>query len=133
MSMRKIDTITTMGLAFALVLALLATALPLALADGEGNSPAQLAAHGWTCANVEGQVHCWRAGTTFMEPSVAIKYFDTTDPASTNAPYLGTEILVHDHLYAGQPCPSEGLDQYTDLSLTLGLPYFACHHPKGGS
>lgn len=45
--------------------------------------------------------------------------------------FAGTEILLSSDIYAGQPCPQEGMDTYADLSGG-GLDYFACHHPKGG-
>jgi hypothetical protein len=94
-------------------------------AQGNGNSPKQLVDSGWTCFDVPGLgVHCFPAGKNFGDPTIPIKYFDTTDPYASNAPYLGTEMLIRADLYKGQPCPQEGLATYHDL----GNGYYACHH-----
>ena len=94
-------------------------------AHGEGNSPAHLTEAGWSCENVPGLgVHCFAPGTVFGRPTVQVKVFDTADPTAEHAPYLGTELLIRDDLYAGQPCPQEGLDEW----FLLPFGYRACHH-----
>jgi hypothetical protein len=98
-------------------------------AEAHGNSPAKLGNAGWTCFPVEGLgVHCVPPSKDLGggAASIPVLIFDTNDPGATQAPFNGTEILIHDHLYRGQPCPQEGLDEYVDLSGE-GLPYFACH------
>ena len=39
--------------------------------------------------------------------------------------FLGTEHLIHENVYAGQPCPQDGLDQWEYVGV---IPYYACHH-----
>ena len=97
-------------------------------ASAHGVSPAGLVEAGWNCFDVPGLgVHCQPPGDSASSRTLTFLYFDTSDPSSTDAPFLGTELLVRSDAYKGQPCPQEGLDDYTDLSGG-GLPYFACHH-----
>ena len=39
--------------------------------------------------------------------------------------FLGTEQLLRDDTYAGQPCPQDGLAQWDALAVPG---YYACHH-----
>ena len=39
--------------------------------------------------------------------------------------FLGTELLLHEDVYAGQPCPQDDLELWGPLA---GTPYMACHH-----
>ncbi len=39
---------------------------------------------------------------------------------------LGTELLLREDIYAGQPCPQDGIDFWPFLGEDF--PYFACHH-----
>ena len=98
-------------------------------ASARGPSPAQLGRAGWTCFDVPGLgVHCQSPGADASSATIPLLYFfDTTDPNDPDAELTGTELLISTDLYHGQPCPQEGLDDYTDLSGG-GLPYFACHH-----
>jgi len=130
-------TRTIVGLALA-VLAIVASMAPTARAGGNGNTPAALSARGWTCVDVtlldgtDVGVHCFPPGFQSHDASISVKYFDTSDPTSADARYLGTEILIRADLYAGQPCPSSDLPHYLDLNALLGIPYYGCHHPAGG-
>ncbi len=138
MNGRKVSAGTTVGLILATIFALVAVASPMARADASRFSPASLSARGWTCVDVvllddtDLGVHCFPPGFMSHDASIAVLYFGTSDPDSTDAPFLGTEILIRADLYAGQPCPSEGLAPYMDLLPLLEIPYFACHFPVGG-
>jgi len=118
-------------LAAAIVLAVSVLASDTGAVEAHGNSPAKRQNAGWFCVNVEGLgVHCFPPGSGASGASMPVQYFDTTDPSDTHGAFLGTEILIHQDIYHGQPCPQEDSDDYHDLSGD-GLPYFACHHPKG--
>jgi hypothetical protein len=102
----------------------------LGFSQGQGGlTPKQLSDHGWTCFNVPGLgVHCAPPGKwPPTDPSVQLIYFfNTTDPTSDVPDFTGTETLRRADLYKGQPCPTEGQDQY-DFLGALGLDYYACH------
>jgi hypothetical protein len=108
-------------------------ALPMATsAQAGGLSPAQLADAGWTCFNVPNLgVHCAPPGKwPPTDPNVHLSYFfNTTDPQSEDPGFTGTESLMRDDLFNGQPCPTEPSGLWTFLgSLGLGGPdYWACH------
>jgi hypothetical protein len=54
---------------------------------------------------------------------IQVKVFDTDDPSSDSARFLGTESLIRADHYKGQPClPGHG--EY----LLLPFGYYACHH-----
>lgn len=102
-----------------------------ASAQGKGNTPYRLGQAGWHCENVPGLgVHCFPPGAYNASASLSVKYFDTTDPGSNDAAFLGTELLIRADLYAGQPCPQEGSDHYhaLDLDGNGSIDYYACHH-----
>jgi hypothetical protein len=115
----------------ALVVLMVVVAAPAA---ARGVSPATLGNAGWFCFPVPGLgVHCVKDAEGLFSgesDAVSVMIFEGTDPASRNAEFLGTELLIHDHLFAGQPCPQDG-GAYFDLSGE-GLPYFACHHYDTG-
>ncbi len=119
-----------MGLA--LVLATMLVLAVTAVAFAKGNSPAQLTRAGWFCVDIPGLgVHCFGPGAFRSSASVPVKVFQTDDPTSTDAPFLGTEQLIRDDLYAGQPCPQDGGGEWHLLPATPdGFPvdYRACHH-----
>lgn len=52
--------------------------------------------------------------------SVPVKVF-----SEDGSEYLGTELLLHQDIYAGQPCPQDELNLWDPLE---GTPYMACHH-----
>lgn len=119
-----------------LLIAAAAVALLVAVAgandaSAHGISPAKLSAAGWNCFDVPGLgVHCQSPGDDSSSATINFLYFDTTDPEATDAPFLGTELLIRAGLYRGQPCPQEGADEYTGLDLFGGpeIDYYACHH-----
>ena len=56
--------------------------------------------------------------------SVPVKVFD-----AAGTTFLGTELLLHEDVYAGQPCPQDDLDEWGVWDLwDFEEPYFACHH-----
>ncbi len=111
--------------AISLVLAMMLVASFASQAMARGISPARLAAAGWTCFDVPGLgVHCMAPGDSWGSPTVQLLYFDTTSPTDADADFLGTESLIRADLYNGQPCPTQGLDDYF---LIPPLGYYACH------
>jgi len=111
-----------------------ALALPMAASaqssSAGGLSPKQLGDAGWTCFFVPGLgVHCAPPGKwPPTDPEVQLLYFfNLSDPTSDVAGQLtGTETLIRDDIFNGQPCPTEPSGQYTSLA-GLGLDYHACH------
>ena len=110
---------------FAVVLAVFALAAPSASAGSV--SPAKLVKAGWDCLFVLGAVHC-------APPGGLARVFDGTAETmtfmvfqTTDLTFLGTEIIVRDDLFNGQPCPTDPPGEYTHLLLLLSLDYWACH------
>jgi hypothetical protein len=102
----------------------------------QGVSPAQLKASGWTCFDVPGLgVHCAAPGKGFPPTGAVVQllYFDTTDPDSTDAAFLGTETLIRADIFLrapNRPCPrgEEGPNWFPiDFGAPFGV-YYACHH-----
>jgi hypothetical protein len=98
--------------------------------NANGNTPSQLSHIGWSCLNVPGHgVHCLdphfdheRASNTHYQ----VKVFDTADPSSDDATFLGTESLLRSDQYHGQPClPGHG--EYFAIPLGPSV-YYGCHH-----
>jgi hypothetical protein len=97
-----------------------------------GLSPGQLNAHGWTCFNVPGLgVHCSAPGKPFPPtgPHAQLLYFfNTEDPSSRVPDFTGTESLVRNDHFHGQPCPTEPDGEYHLLGdLGSGAEYWGCH------
>ena len=113
---------------FALLITIALLALAVTAVAAAGESPAKLTKAGWMCINAgpHNWVHCVKHG--FTGNTVNVKVFDTQDPGATEAPFLGTELLIHKDIYNGQPCPQNGEEAYDNLEPEVGLPYFACHH-----
>jgi hypothetical protein len=90
---------------------------------------------GWTCVPIpQLGVHCFGPGAFVSTPVLTVLVYDSEDPADVAAPFFGTELLLRDDLYAGQPCPAEG-GEYTLLpAAETGFPvdYRACHHYAEG-
>jgi hypothetical protein len=100
-------------------------ATSLAQRSGDGNTPSQLTQAGWNCLNVPGHgVHCEDPHANVgSSVHIQVKVFDTNDPGSDSATFLGTESLVRADHYRGQPClPGHG--EY----FLLPFGYYACHH-----
>ena len=116
-------------LALVLLVAASALLLPIAAVGASGGlSPKQLNDHGWTCFNVSPLgVHCVAPGQEFPPtgPTAQLLYFfNTTNPNSSVPDFTGTETLLRDDFYHGQPCPTAASGKYNFLS---GLGYWACH------
>ena len=118
----------------AIVLGLaVATAIVIGAAGASGGlSPKQLNDHGWTCFNVPGLgVHCSAPGQEWPPtgPTAQLLYFfNTTDPTSAVPDFTGTETLLREDFYHGQPCPTAGSGEYNFLGdLGGGASYWACH------
>ena len=113
-----------------IILALLATVATLATppALAHGMSPAQLGDAGWDCPVVLGAIHCAPPGglarvVSGEADTMSFLVFRTSD-----AEFLGTELIVRADLFIGQPCPTDPPSrQYTYLLPLLGLDYYACH------
>ncbi len=114
------------------LLILLLTFSGVAYAGGHnadrGHTADQLADAGWTCfpAGPHGWTHCLKPGFDPTSPSQIVKVFDVG-----GSPFLGTELLLRDDLYRGQPCPQDNLAEYDLLPADPdGFPvdYRACHH-----
>jgi hypothetical protein len=108
--------------------------IPIAISGQSrgGLSPKQLSDSGWTCFNVPGLgVHCSAPGQEWPPtgPTAQLLYFfNTTDPTSDTPDFTGTETLLRDDLYRGQPCPTEASGEYMFLGdLGGGAEYWACH------
>jgi len=99
-----------------------------------GVSPAALHAAGWDCLDVVHAVHCAGPGvlesvTSGTAETFTVLVFETRDPVSADAPFLGTEFNIRADLFQGQPCPTDPPSrQYTYLP-DLGVPfeYYGCH------
>ncbi len=107
--------------------------LPFSAAGGKGGlSPKQLNDQGWTCFNVPTLgVHCAAPGQEWPPtgPTAQLLYFfNTTDPMSSVPDFSGTETLLRDDKYHGQPCPTTASGEYNLLGdLGGGAEYWACH------
>ncbi len=92
-------------------------------ASARGLTADQLTSAGYTCfpAGPNDWVHCllWRK-LERGQRAVPVKVFSVDGNE-----FLGTEQLLRDNVYAGQPCPQDGLSQW-DSQAVPG--YFACHH-----
>jgi hypothetical protein len=118
--MKRITLMVTVALVMALMMAVGAGS-----AGAQGNNPAHLSSKGWNCFNVPGQgLHCQPPGAGNSSAAIPLKVYDTEDPEAEEASFLGTEILIREDLYAGQPCPQEGTASYTRLPFG----YYYCHH-----
>lgn len=105
-------------------------AVPLVASGGQGGlSPAQLSSQGWHCFDHPTLgVHCAAPGQEWPPSgptSQLLYFFNTHDVESTVPDFTGTETLLHDDLYHGQPCPTQP-GGYVSLA-GLGLDYWACH------
>lgn len=115
------------------VIAVLGLFVAAGPAGAHGVSPAKLGNAGWTCFNVPDLgVHCVPPASDFPPSidappaSVTVRVFDTDNPTATDADFLGTELLIREDLFHGQPCPQDG-GVYHELFLGP-LTYYACHH-----
>jgi len=96
-------------------------------------SPNQLGEAGWNCLFVLGAVHCAPPGglarvVDGSAETMTFSVFATSDSTDEDAEFLGTELIVRNDLFNGQPCPTDPPSgQYTHLLPLIGLDYWACH------
>ena len=85
----------------------------------------QLAEAGFDCfeAGPSNWTHCLNL-QKFGKPAVRVLVF-----SEDGSEFLGTEQLLREDIYAGQPCPQDGLGSW-DSEAVPG--YFACHHFSTG-
>ena len=88
-----------------------------------GHTAARLENAGLTCipAGPHDWIHCADFdGIGNGKPAVSVKVFSVD-----GLTFYGTEQLLRGDLYAGQSCPQDELDTWSDLGDTG---YVACHH-----
>lgn len=108
----------------------LATFMGTALAKGP--DPDRLASAGWFCFGHAGPAtHCIPDGDAVFTGAAKASLIMTWD--SQTGEFWGTELLVHEDIYKGQPCPQDLVNgepsTYIHLTeLGLELPYLVCHH-----
>jgi hypothetical protein len=115
----KIRSVTT------LMAAMVVVSLFSSGANAGGLTSDQLVAAGYDCfpAGPNDWTHCL-LGRKFGQRAIPVKVFSVD-----GSEFLGTEQLLRDDIYAGQPCPQDGLGQWD----SQGVPgYFACHHFETG-
>ncbi len=80
---------------------------------------------GWNCFNAgpNNWMHCNPPKTG--NPDTIVKTIQVKVFGEDGHPFLGTEILVHESIYNGQPCMTDGGGPYHFLGF---IPYYACHH-----
>jgi len=86
----------------------------------------QLAKAGYFCFNdgPSNWTHCVLE-RHFGNPVIPVKVLSEDE-----SHLLGTEQLLREDIYSGQPCPQDGLDFWDFLGEEF--PYFACHHFHAG-
>ena len=103
-----------------IMFAFLLMMVAVATVGAAGHNASQLERAGWTCgiAGPHGWLHCSK--DKGGNPStIEVKVFN-----GAGDEFLGTELLIRDDLYNGQPCPQEGGGEY----FLLPFGYRACHH-----
>ena len=82
----------------------------------------QLVLAGFLCDNAgpHDWVHCLNGQTLGRGKRVQVLVF-TVDGSI----FLGTELLIREDSYHGQPCPQDGKPVWDPVP---GIPYVACHH-----
>ena len=111
---------------FATLIAATIAAVATTVASSGGHTADQLREAGWECVipTAGDNLHGTKA---IEELGTAERLTFHVFSAATGA-YLGTEIVVHERVFTGQPCPTDPPSrQYTDLMPILGIPYYACH------
>ena len=108
---KKFKTIVVLAASLLLMLAL------FSVAYAQGHTTDQLEAAGWNYVNAgpNNWLHCFPPGQGNAK-TLQVKVFGVSGD-----PFLGTEILIHQDVYAGQPCATDGGEPYHDLSGD-GLP-----------
>lgn len=121
-SIRRLAAVVSVAALFAAVIA--------GPAAADGPDPERLAEAGWFCFP-HFVTHCLPDGDRVLSGEAATSLIMTW---GTDGEFWGTEFLIHEDLYNGQPCPPDTLEggepgAYIPLSdLGLPLPYLVCHH-----
>lgn len=103
--------------------------------SGGGPTSSQLANADWTCfVPVTGDnLHCappGGLGRVLSGEAETMTFLVFREPDGL---FLGTELIVRDDVFAGQPCPTDPPSrEYTDLKPILELDYWACHRYDSG-
>lgn len=124
-----------LGVAACTVALVVAAAVPAAA----GPSPGALGDAGWTCFEHLDAWHCGAQVDELFageEPATVTMLTWGLDDEGEPDEFWGTELLVHDDAYAGQPCPQDPLQvlgdgtsgAYVDVAdLGVPMPYVVCH------
>ncbi len=90
-----------------------------------GHKANQMDNAGFDCFNAgpSNWIHCLHL-RKFGSPVVPVKVF-----SEDGEHYLGTELLLREDIYSGQPCPQDDLNLW-DHDAVPG--YYACHHFRTG-
>ncbi len=101
-----------------------------AASSGGGHTADQLLNAGWECVTPPGDnVHCTKA----IEEIGSAERITFRVFSSATGAFLGTEMLIHENVFKGEPCPTDPPSgRYTYLGPILSLPYFACHRYDSG-
>ena len=124
-----------LAVAVCTVLLSAAAAMPAAA----GPPPDALEDAGWTCFE---HLDAWHCGPDVdelfagAEPNTVTMLTWGLDDEGEPDQFWGMELLVHDDVYAGQPCPQDPLSvlgdgtpgAYVDVAdLGVPMPYVVCH------
>lgn len=107
------------------VLGILLLMLSFTVAYAKGHDAGQLEKAGWACMNAgpSNWLHCFAPGGGSQQ-TMQVKVF-----SEDGSEFMGTELLMHQDAYHGQPCPQDDLATYEPVP---GIPYVACHHFETG-
>lgn len=109
---------------FGLGIAMLISLAAVVLAHGGGHNVHQIENAGWVChaAGPQGWLHCSQESILSQmrdgAAAITVKVYH-----HESHEFLKTELLLRGDLYNGQPCPTEGADEWFQVG-----PYYACHH-----
>ena len=127
--------VRVLAVAVGAVLLWVAAAMPAAA----GPPPDALDDAGWTCFE---HLDAWHCGPNVdelfagEEPATVTMLTWGLDDEGEPGEFWGVELLVHDDVYAGQPCPQDPLQllgdgtpgAYVDVErLGVQMPYVVCH------
>ena len=104
-----------------LAIAMAAILLSPVNAQSRGLTADQLVAAGYLCfeAGPNDWIHC------LLERKLGKRVIPVKVFSIDGSEFLGTEQLLREDTYAGQPCPQDGLAQWDALAVPG---YYACHH-----
>jgi len=91
--------------------------------SAHGNDSDRLSNAGWNCivAGPNNWIHCFAPGQSMARGQAGnVMVF-----GGDGHPFLGTELLIHEDVYNGQPCAADNGEPYHFL---VDPPFYACHH-----